>query len=152
LLPSGCVVCCGGLLLGIEGAEVLLSPIVPYPRFPSIAVCSHTVEAGLCSWALQPTATCTTLRCSCCRCHCLGLLQAPVVAHCKLTMVLPSGSVICCGGLLLGIEGAEVVINYAHRTLSALAIDCRSQSHRRSRTSLLVFYRLTNLHACFAPS
>jgi hypothetical protein len=41
---------------------------------------------------------------------------------------------------------------YAHRMLSALAIDCPLQSHRRSRTWLLVFDRLANLHACFAQS
>jgi hypothetical protein len=46
----------------------------------------------------------------CCRFYCcVGLLLTAVVAPSALTMMLPTSSVVCCGGLLLGIEGAEVV-------------------------------------------
>jgi hypothetical protein len=45
-LPSSFVVCCGGLLLGIEGAKVVNTPIVVlYLCEPSAAGCTHTAKA-----------------------------------------------------------------------------------------------------------
>jgi hypothetical protein len=57
MLPSSSVVCCGGLFLGVEDAEVVTTPIVPFPRLPSLAYRKHTQEAGFGTRTLRTTGS-----------------------------------------------------------------------------------------------
>jgi hypothetical protein len=57
MLPSISVVCCGSLLLGIEGTEMVITPIVIFPRLPSRAACSHTQETGFGTRTLRTTGS-----------------------------------------------------------------------------------------------